>query len=102
MNKRKMYLKRINRDNRKFSVQCLIEVYTDLYFMHNYTEKGIRLYDDNYLDLQNATQIDCLYYWKHSDFFSIAQKHLNEKDFPIFRRRIKYSIKIICGNIFKI
>ena len=83
-NKRKMYLNRINRDNKKFSVQCLIEVYTDLYFMHNYTEKGLKLHDDNYLDLKNATQIDCLYYWKHSDFFSIAQKHLSNKDFPLF------------------
>ena len=84
MNKRKMYLNRINNNNKKFSVQCLVEVYTDLYFMHNYTEKGLKLYDDDYLDLKNATQIDCLYYWKHSDFFSIAQKHLSNKDFPLF------------------
>ena len=83
--KKQIYFNRSVKDNiEKFSLQCLVDVFVDLYYMHNNTENGIKLSTDNYLDTQNASQIDCLYYWKYSDYFSMAHGHLGNKDYPLF------------------
>ena len=68
----------------KYSAQCLLEIFLDLYLMHNYTDKGIKLPHVAYINTDNATQIDCLYYWKYLDFFSVSQGQLSNLDFPLF------------------
>jgi len=85
VHKQKMYVNRIERkDINQYSAQCLLEIFLDLYLMHNYTDEGIKLPHGTYINTDNATQIDCLYYWKYSDFFSISQGQLNNLDFPLF------------------
>ena len=83
--KQKMYVNRIERkDINKYSAQCLLEIFLDIYLMHNYTDQGTKLPHGKYINTDNATQIDCLYYWKYSDFFSISQGQLDNLDFPLF------------------
>ena len=83
--KQKMYIHRVERkDMNKYSAQCLLEIFLDLYLMHNYTDKGIKLPYGTYINTDNATQIDCLYYWKYLDFFSVSQGQLSNLDFPLF------------------
>ena len=83
--KKQIYFNRSVKDNiEKFSLQCLVDVFMDLYYMHNNTENGIKLSTDDYLDTKSASQIDCLYYWKYSDYFSMSHGHLGNKDYPLF------------------
>jgi|TARA_R100000455_G_C6271311_1_gene127496 hypothetical protein len=85
IHKQNMYVNRVKRENiNKYSTQDLLEIFLDLYLMHNYTEEGIKLPYGSYINTDNATQIDCLYYWKYSDFFSTSQRQLNSSDFPLF------------------
>ena len=83
--KQKMYVNRIERkDINQYNAQDLLEIFLDIYLMHNYTDEGIKLPHGKYINTDNATQIDCLYYWKYSDFFSISQGQLDNLDFPLF------------------
>ena len=85
VHKQKMYVNRVKRkDINKYSAQDLLEIFLDLYLMHNYTDDGTKLPYGSYINTENATQIDCLYYWKYSDFFSTSQGQLNNSDFPLF------------------
>ena len=85
MHKQKMFIHRVERkDMNQFSAQCLLEIFLDLYLMHNFTDKGVKLPNGIDINTDNATQIDCLYYWKYLDFFSISQGHLGNLDFPLF------------------
>ena len=70
MHKQKMFIHRVERkDMNQFSAQCLLEIFLDLYLMHNFTDKGVKLPNGIDINTDNATQIDCLYYWKYLDFF---------------------------------
>ena len=42
----------------EFSSHTLVDVFLDLFYMHNFTEKGTSV------SVDGATQIDCLYYFK--------------------------------------
>jgi len=85
IHKQKMYVNRIKREDiNKYNAQDLLEIFLDIYLMHNYTEEGTKLPYGSYINTENATQIDCLYYWKYSDFFSTSQEQLGDSDFPLF------------------
>ena len=62
----------------EFSSHTLVDVFLDLFYMHNFTEKGTSV------SVDGATQIDCLYYWKYADYFSLAHNFLGNRDYPLF------------------
>jgi hypothetical protein len=51
--------------------------------MHQYTDSGTRL-KQGPIDTQSASQIDCMYYWKHCDLFNKILNNIGLSDFPLF------------------
>ncbi len=68
----------------QFTLNDFLENFIDLYYMHRYTKFGAELKSVGPIDLKNATQIDCLYYWKHSDLFHKSLDQIAPSDFPLF------------------
>ena len=60
-----------------FTLSNFLENFIDLYFMHRYTDGGTRL-KQGPIDTQSASQIDCMYYWKHCDLFNNETYNLRE------------------------
>jgi hypothetical protein len=56
-------------DSFSFNLNDFLENFIDLYFMHQHTDGGTRL-QQGPIDTQSASQIDCMYYWKHCDMFN--------------------------------
>ena len=66
-----------------FTLNNFLENFIDLYFMHQYTDGGTRL-KQGPIDTQSASQIDCMYYWKHCDLFNKTLNNIGLSDFPLF------------------
>lgn len=73
----------------KFTLNDFLENFIDLYYMHRYTKFGTELKSIGLIDWKNATQIDCLYYWKHSDLFHKSLDQIAPADFPLFLEKGK-------------
>ena len=58
--------------------------FIDLIISYKYTEEGISLPITGKINVENASEIDCLYYWNYINVFSLINGCLGEKDFPLF------------------
>ena len=77
--KQKLYIHSYTKKKEnEFSSHTLVDIFLDLFYMHNYTEKGTSV------SVEGATQIDCMYYWKHADYFSMTHNFLGNNDYPLF------------------
>ena len=64
IHKQKMYVNRVKREDiNKYSAQDLLEIFLDLYLMHNYTDKGTKLPYGSYINTENATHISVIKYF---------------------------------------
>ena len=67
-----------------FTVDDTVDCLMNIYFMYNETNEGTELLTKGPIDTSKATQIDCMYYWRHSDLFSKSFGFIDKSDFPLF------------------
>ena len=52
--------------------------------LYLHTEKGTSLPLTGKIDVEDATEIDCFYYWSYLNLFNLVNGCLDKKDFPLF------------------
>ena len=55
----------------------------NLLILYLHTEKGTSLPLTGKINVENATEIDCFYYWSHLNIFNLVNGCLDKKDFPL-------------------
>ena len=74
---------RLNKKNNGISDKEFTKNMADLIISYKYTEGGTSLPFTGKINLENASEMDCFYYWNYTNVFSLINGCLGEGDFPL-------------------
>ena len=76
---------RFKKDEKHYTVgrEQLLKDLIDLIILYKYTEEGTSLPITGKINVEDATEIDCFYYWNYINLFNLINGCLDKKDFPL-------------------
>ena len=83
--KNKFHFKR-NIQTNMFNGPMIMDELIELIFLVNYCDNGLSTLTGP-IDTTDKTEIDCMYYWNYTDYFSMFKKLIETNEFPLFLER---------------
>ena len=72
-----------DKKHNKIGEEKLAKNFIDLIISYKYTEEGTSLPIIGKINVEDATVIDCVYYWNYVNVFNLINGCLDKKDFPL-------------------
>jgi hypothetical protein len=69
-----------------FTGPMIMDELIELIFLVNYCDDGLSTLTGP-IDTTDKTEIDCMYYWNYTDYFSMFKKLIETNEFPLFLER---------------